>query len=441
MVGDGISGSGGGNRRPGRRPGKAAQRSAPGLDIIERRGFWHVYGTVRLRGLDGGRRSVRVRKGTGLPAIADTIGAAETLRDTWALEIRNQIIHGVQPSRPLSVAIERFLKRARPTGRKPGWREIATTQEIARKFGVRLLNEISAEEWASFVEARCEGRSAATRERYLNTVMAFLNWCAAKPRQWITDKTMPHFERNAAARKPRHRERRRVGEWRPELIQLLIDSAGAHLKPQLWMQWSTGQRVSAVLRVRLADVVLAAGREQVTFGKTKTGEPVTASLHPAAGEALRAYLKIRGKLWDREGPLFLTHTGAAYKTENEQSGRNKTAFNNAKARANGVRRRQALQLALELRAQGRRDEARAAIGQAWSDIKLMRSITQHWFRHLLATTMMALRASVRDGMDQGGWLTVESYMAYAHDVPEVRRAVVDQLPIGSAKASPDRKSG
>jgi hypothetical protein len=31
-------------------------------------------------------------------------------------------------------------------------------------------------------------------------------------------------------------------------------------------------------------------------------------------------------------------------------------------------------------------------------------------------------------MDQGGWLTLESFMARAHDVPEVRRQVVDQLP-------------
>jgi hypothetical protein len=36
-------------------------------------------------------------------------------------------------------------------------------------------------------------------------------------------------------------------------------------------------------------------------------------------------------------------------------------------------------------------------------------------------------------MDQGGWLTVESPMAYAHDVPDVRRAVVDQLPIGASR--------
>ena len=44
--------------------------------------------------------------------------------------------------------------------------------------------------------------------------------------------------------------------------------------------------------------------------------------------------------------------------------------------------------------------------------------------------IMPLRAPIRVGMDQCGWLTVESYMAYTHDVPDVRRAVVDQLPLG-----------
>ena len=245
----------------------------------------------------------------------------------------------------------------------------------------------------------------------------------------LSAKTIPHFERDAAARKPKHRQRRHVAEWRPDLIMLLIDNAGEHLKPQLWVQWSTGQRVSAVLKPRLRDAVLAPGREQVTFPTTKSGEPVTASLHPAAGQALRDYVKIRGRLWDRDGPLFLTHHGRPYKTENDLSGHNRTAFNNAKHRAVAARRRQALSRALELRRAGATAEARDVVGQAWADIKLMRKITQHWFRHLQATTMIALRAPVRVGMDQGGWLTVESLMAYAHDVPDVRRAVVDQLPL------------
>jgi integrase len=418
-----------GQRIPGpKRRNSGGRRRAAGLEIIERDGIWHVHGTVRISGLDGVRRSVRIRKGTGLPATADTLAAAETLRDTWALEVRNQVIHGVRPSRPLPVAIEKFLARPRDHGRKPGWREINTMKELARKFGVRLMNEIAPEEWVSLVEARCQGRSPATRERYLNSIMAFLNWCARKPRQWLSE--LPSFERNTAARKPKHRQRRRVIDWRPELIQLLIDNAGPHLKPQLWVEWSTGQRVSAVLRTRLCDVVLAPGRGQITFGKTKTGEPVTASLHPAAGEALREYMKIRGRLWEREGPLFLTPRGRPY-TANGLSGQNRTAFNGARARAIVARRRQALEVASELRRRGHQDDARAVIGQAWSDIQLMGKITQHWFRHLLATTMMAMAAPVRVGMNQGGWLEVESYMAYAHDVPEVRRTFVDRLPIGA----------
>lgn len=47
---------------------------------------------------------------------------------------------------------------------------------------------------------------------------------------------------------------------------------------------------------------------------------------------------------------------------------------------------------------------------------------------------MALQAPVRVVMDQGIWLTVESFMAYAHDVPEVRRQIVDSLPIPQSPA-------
>jgi site-specific recombinase XerD len=379
--------------------------------------------------LDGSRRSRRVRKGTGLPAVAETLPDAETLRDLWALEARQEAIHGRQPSRAVSIALEQFLKRPRRHGRKPGWREKKLSRQIALRFKIRTVGDIPAAEWASFAEASIAGAAASTRERFLNGLMAFLNWCHRKPRQWIPDKNMPHFERDAAARKPRHRKRRQVAQWRPELIMLFIDNAGWHLKPQLWVEWSTGQRVSAVLATKLGAVLLAPGREQITYERTKNGETVTASLHPSAAEAIREYLKKRGRLWDREGPLFLTKAGKPYRTDNQLSGHNRTAFNNARARAVAARRRQALELALSLRRRGLVDEAREAIGQARADMDLMRSVTQHWFRHLLATTLHAMQAPARVAMDQAGWQTVESYMAYAHDVPEVRRSIVNQLPL------------
>jgi site-specific recombinase XerC len=434
MVGDRIQGPGGGDRGRGRRTGKAAKRSAPGLQIVERDGFWHVHGTVRVAALDGSRRSRRLRKGTGLPAIGDTLPDAETLRDTWALEARQEAIHGRQPSRPVSLALEAWLKRPRKHGRRPSWREISMAKAIGRRFKVRLVGDVGAAEWSSFVEAETQGNAASTRERYLNGFVSFITWCAAKPRQWITDRTIPHFERDAAARKPKHRQRRNVADWRPELIQLLIDSAGWHLRPQLYVEWSTGQRVSAILKARLRDANLAPGREQIAFDKTKTGEPVFASLHPVAAEAVRTYLTRRGRLWDREAPLFLTKAGKPYSTGNGLSGHNRKAFDGAKARANAVRRRQAVTLCRQLRAQGRVLEAREIAGQAWADRRLMGQITQHWFRHLLATTLMAMKAPVRVAMDQAGWLTVESFMAYAHDVPEVRRQVVDLLPIPASAA-------
>jgi hypothetical protein len=55
------------------------------------------------------------------------------------------------------------------------------------------------------------------------------------------------------------------------------------------------------------------------------------------------------------------------------------------------------------------------------DTRLLRKLTQHWFRHLLATRM---RHDLRAGMEQGGWLDERSIMGYIHDVPSARRATV-----------------
>lgn len=56
--------------------------------------------------------------------------------------------------------------------------------------------------------------------------------------------------------------------------------------------------------------------------------------------------------------MFLTKAGKPYKTENDLSGHNRTAFGNAKRKAVAARRRQALQPSAALRRQGRREEAR-----------------------------------------------------------------------------------
>ena len=48
-------------------------------------------------------------------------------------------------------------------------------------------------------------------------------------------------------------------------------------------------------------------------------------------------------------------------------------------------------------------------------------------RRLNSTRREPAAAPAARPIDLCGWLTVESFMAYAHDVPEVRRQIVDQL--------------
>ena len=49
------------------------------------------------------------------------------------------------------------------------------------------------------------------------------------------------------------------------------------------------------------------------------------------------------------------------------------------------------------------------------------SITQHWFRHKLATDILSLTGDLRAAMAQSGWRDVDSMIGYVHDVPKRRR--------------------
>jgi hypothetical protein len=60
--------------------------------------------------------------------------------------------------------------------------------------------------------------------------------------------------------------------------------------------------------------------------------------------------------------------------------------------------------------------------QAEADAVLLGRVTQHWFRHMLATRL--LRKDPRAAMEQGGWLDIRSVIGYAQDVPEHRRQLV-----------------
>ncbi len=419
MVDDGVRGTKSGNRS-GKPIGRRSGRRARGLEAQERGGYWHIVGTVRAGG-----RSIRYRKSTGLPvATVDYEAAAAEARRIEG-EIIDQATGKRHPGDYVATAAERYL--GRPRRRPLGKSSIDIVKEITARFGLQRLNEIEPEAWTAFVDERHANNAIDTRERYLNTLMAFLNWCRTRAsRAYLDADNLPEFERDREAASGRRQPRRRVVDLRPDLIATLLDAMHIAIRAQLAAEWSTGARVSSILHgCRLCDLIMAPGREQITFHDTKNGETVHAALHPAAIPILTEYLEWRGRLHDRDGPLFLNPYRRPYKPGS--SAQNKKAFNGGKRRAVTTIRRAGAAEARVLRGAGQMAAVRDVIAATRADADLVGQVTQHWFRHLVATEMLA-SGDLRAAMAQGGWNTVSSVMRYAHDVPTHRRKIVGDRP-------------
>src|SRR5439155_12082062 len=118
------------------------------------------------------------------------------------------------------------------------------------------------------------------------------------------------------------------------------------------------------------------------------------------------YIEWRGRLHDREGPLFLTHFRRPYAPARSWGGQTKTAFRAMVNRAGRALRSEALTAAAALRRHGRNAEARAHWLAARRDLELLAQLSPHWFRHRLATVFVAI-GDLRAGMEQGGWRDVQ----------------------------------
>jgi integrase len=422
MVRDSVSKPGSGDRK-GKRPGRRAR----GVALIERDGYWHAHGTLRIGG-----RAVRVRKSLGLAIAASSQGEAEAALDSYLEDLKAKVSGKVGRGDPLAIAAARYL--AVPRRRPLGASSVAIVQETVKRFGARRSNEIREVEWKEWVDGttradgsvmpgRMTGRSASTRERFLNSLLAFLSF--AKRHHGLS--VLPAFERDQAARNPNRRARRRVQELRPELVQRLFDACHISIRAQLAVQRATGARVSSVIyAARVCDLILAKDREQITFPSTKNGEDVHATLDPTAVAILKDYLKWRGKLHDREAPLFLTYRREPYTDNGKASGgQNKTGFRAAKRRAAQKLLEDGEAAYAKLMKAGRSKAAQDARQGAQADAELIQRMTQHWFRHMLAQRW--LRRDPRATMEQGGWLDIRSVMGYSADAPEYRRQLVVEL--------------
>lgn len=403
----------------GRQRGGHAGKAPPGLAVVERDGYWHIHGTVRV----ADRPGVRVRRSTGLAATRATRPAADELRSQVEREIRDRVIFGIGPAVPAAVAMLQFLDAPREAALNH--KSVAVAKAIGAQFGARPLRDIADDEWQTWFDGRYGRLSASSRARYLSALGGIMTWLEAKPRQWVMKR--PEMEKVSAWKAQRHAPRRRVVDLRPDLVSFVLDHAAPHLRAILYVAWSTGARMSSLLwGCRLCDVLLAEGREQITFHDTKNGDAVTAALHPVAASELRAYLEKRPDLHDRERPVFLTDEGLPYsdRGRGQFGGQVKTAMRGMKRRAVAA----LLTGAEEAEAVGDVDAARTLR----ADADLVGRITPHWLRHWLATHMADLTTAMR----QGGWRDTRSIMRYRHDLEEARRTAVAGLGLTAGGAKP-----
>lgn len=402
---------------------KPRRRRPRGIKVIERHGHWHAHGTVRTA--TGG---VRVRESLGLAVDRYSENQAEDAAHELEAEIRARAQGKAGRGAFVSVAALAYLSAPRARPLRPS--SVRIVKAIVARFGDRRLNTIAAEEWFAWIDGSIDGRQpgilagrkSATRERFLNTVCAFLKFCKAS--HGLAE--VPAFRRDRKAVSPNRRARRRVEDLRIDLIRILLDHCHVAIRAQLAAEISTGARVSSVLHgVRICDLILAPGREALIYRGTKSGEDVAAVLDGNAVAELKTYLAWRGKLHDREAPLFLTPKRQPYADNGGTFGsQNKTGFNGAKARAVASIRMLGAAIARRLR-HADRGAAIAAAAAARSDAALLGRVTQHWFRHRLAT--LWIRRDPRAAMEQGGWLDIRSMMGYAQDVQEFRRQVAGEL--------------
>lgn len=403
------------------RKGKRAGRRARGPRLVDRDGYWHAHGTLRI-----GQQPIRLRRSLGLAIRSCTQAEAETALDALVADIKAQTEGRARRGDKISHAAGSYLSLARARPLAPT--SIDIVKEIVARFRERRLNEIAAHEWREWIDGdgrtagRMNGRSASTRERFLNGVVAFLNYC--KRHHGLT--ALPAFSRDRMARNPNRRQRRPVEDLRPDLIWTLFINAHIAIRAQLAVERCTGARVSSILYgATVADLDLTAGRERIVFSRTKNGRDVAAAIDATAVAVLKEYLAWRGPFLRRDDVLFVTPAGRPYIYRRKGGGQNKTGFNAAKRRAQAAVRLAAAVKARACRGRGDRKAAWAAVMAAKADASLLGRVTQHWFRHMLATRLV--RKDLRATMEQGGWLDPRSVMGYAFDVPEHRQQLVRGL--------------
>ncbi|MGD1039109.1 MAG: site-specific integrase [Roseiarcus sp.] len=183
-----------------------------------------------------------------------------------------------------------------------------------------------------------------------------------------------------------------VVRWiKPDEAERLIEACAEHLRPLVIFMLYTGARVGEAVWLDWSNVDL--GKAQVTFPKTKNGEPRSVPLHPRV-------VQVIANLSHREGEVFRKPSGEPYArpkgdADTSAGSRIHTAFSGARERA-GVE-----------------------------------NFRVHDCRHTWATWHYQANRDLTALQTLGGWKTVAMVLRYAHTNVAEHAQGIDNLPWGN----------
>lgn len=393
------------------------------LVIFVRDGHYHARGTVRHAG-----RKRRVRVSLEIPYARDNLGLARAAARTREENVRAELGGGVTPRSFAEVALG-YLQRPRKKNKPLGATSVAIIRELTAHFGTRILRDIAPAEIIEFVDERNRGNTAESRERYLNITVAFLMVAIAAGQY----PAMPKFVRNAEARNPTTRATRPVDRVGDNIVSAIFRCSHIANTIQYATEEVTGARVSSILfGCALGDLDLAPGLMTLHFRYTKPGFDVPAALPEQMRPLLQDYLTWRdeqvraGRVGPgSDEPLFLTPRGVPYVENDSYTGtRNKTAWYAAKRRAKALIEQQYDAAIATCEAAGDRKRTEELRRKRADDLAVLAKLSQHWWRHLLATNLG--RLDPKAAMRQGGWKDSRSVMGYMIADAEYQRALVER---------------
>lgn len=348
---------------------------------------WIMRGTVR-------GQSIEETTGTADKA------AAEAIRVRRENELLTESIYGKKATVTFATAALDYLEH--------GDGERRFLQKLVDHFGTTLLREI--EQHAIDVAAKklYPNAGPATRNRQVYTPMAAIlrhaaskGWCA-----------MPTLER---PKQPKGKVR-----WlKSEEADKLIDACATHLRPIVIFMLYTGARAGEAVWLNWSNVDL--GKKQVTFPKTKNGEPRSVPLHPRVLGELRQSHR-------RSGPVFVTHKGIAY----ERPDAAKDDDTSAGTRIGGAFKSACKRAGLGWTIPGKGKNAKPIFKT---------DVTPHVCRHTWATWHYQANRDFTKLQELGGWKTLAMVLRYAHTNVETHAQSIDALPWGKSGDNPNADVG